>query len=90
MNRVLRANFGHERNLYWFIDCCLDVHLGVADKSDLLRHLSQNDHVCFDDLWKDTCDYLWGMGYKSEKLKEGINERKRNEEYWAHILSPHN
>jgi len=87
MYEVLKINLENKR-LYLYVDRCLDLHLGVADKSDLIRHLSQNDHSCFQDLWRDTCDYLWEIGHRSVTFEEGMTWDKANEKYWADVFSP--
>ncbi len=85
MYEVLRKNLQAQRTLYFFVEECLDLHLGVADKSDLVRHLSQNDHSCWRDLWRDTIHYLEGMGYHSVKFEELMKQDKAQEKRWADI-----
>jgi hypothetical protein len=86
MHKVLKHNLEIGR-FYLYIDRCLELELSVSEKSGLVGYLSQTDHPCFNDLWKDTCDYLWEMGYRSQKFKNLKLQSKKNEGYWVKILS---
>jgi len=87
MYEVLRKKLQGERNLFFYIDNCLDLKLGVADKSDLIRHLSQNNHKSFDDLWKDACFYIWEIGHRSKQFTVLMEDYKKAEQYWARFFS---
>ena len=87
MNRLLKQNLQSSPDLYFFIEDCFDLNLGVADKAGLLRHLSEHDYSFFQDLLFDTRRYLWDMGYRSKKLEESVNQIKINERNWAECFT---
>jgi len=59
----------------------LDIPLGVADKSLLISHLSRTPNAKYFDIWHNTLDYLWNMGFSSEKfIAYRRDEQKHNEE----------
>jgi len=79
MYDILKINLCGKRNLYFFIEECLDVHLGVADKFGLIKYLFDNDYICFLDLWRDSINYLIDYGYVSEPLRRAVIEFRENE-----------
>jgi hypothetical protein len=87
MYEILRINLRRKHSLYYFVEECLDIDLGVADKFELKRQLSKNNHTCFLDLWFDAITHLSNMGYQSKELEKGLKELKKNEEFWAHVFS---
>jgi hypothetical protein len=89
MDEILKKNILGQRgrNLYFYIERCLDIHLGVADKFVLLDHLRQKRHGCFQDVWQDTVDYLWASGYRSETFTGIIKDMKEREKYWGDVFS---
>ena len=82
----MKKSIENSRRFYLLLENCLDIHLGVADKSDLLRHLSQTDHTCWDDLWYDTTKYLWSIGHRSREFEELMKKIKQAEDYWARFF----
>lgn len=83
MHRVLRANLDRAKRFYDTIDTCLDVHLGVADKYALTKHLEKTDHTCWQDIYRDTFYYLEEMGYTSTSIAEYRKEVEKNGNDWV-------
>ena len=80
MYKVLQKSL-KTRELYWVIDRCLGIHLGVADKLDLIKNLRQVDHSCWDDLENHAQNYLWIMGYCSAGLLTSMEKDRAHQDF---------
>lgn len=69
------------RHAKWFFDRIEDItnlHLSLADKSELLNYLGKSYHANqIDAIYFDAYVHLQEMGHQSEILENTIEERKR-------------
>jgi len=71
----LKENLKCPRRFYrYFAEMGLDLTL--ADKSGLVKHLSETDHTNWSDLWEDDGRYFVARGFKSKTFDRLMKYRE--------------